>query len=209
MGTLTSFFATGCPKRRSIRRRHGGGADFSCLHELKQNNRFTFHPQQFLVTLSADLVLVRSLMTLQPREIYEFRVFAQSAERCPSVTPATHFQLADNEPLAQQPAIPAPTPITSHHPTAAAPPVCSIHYPLHGAVIHRDMVRSIISFDASDGVSHAPNPASCLLLPGITQENAVYSVVLNHRLLKSFHAKNVIFESGMGFPTSTTPHIPF
>jgi hypothetical protein len=148
-------------------------------------------------------------MTLQPREIYEFHVFAQSAESCPSVTPTTHFQLADSEPLAQQPAIPAPNPIPSHHPTDAAPPVLSIHYPQHGAVIYRDMVRSIISFDATDGVSHAPNPASCLLLSGITQEDAVHSVVLNHRLLKSFHAKNVIFESGMGLPTSTIPHIPF
>ncbi len=185
------------------------GADFSCLHELKHSNRFTFHPRQFFVMLSADLVLVRSQMNLQPREIYEFHIFAESAESCPAVSPATYFQLADNEPLAQQPAIPPAKSIPSYDPMNAASPVFYMHYPQHGSVIYRDLVRSIISFNDTDGVSHAPNPASCLFLSGIAQEDAVYSVVLNHRLLKSFHAKNVIFESGMGLPRSFIPHFPF
>jgi hypothetical protein len=185
------------------------GADFSCLHELKQSNRFTFHPQQFLAVLSDDLVLVRSQMNLQPLEIYEFHVFAESAESCPAVSPAIYFQMADNEPLAQQHAMPAAKSIPFYDPANAASPVFFIHYPRHGSVLYRDLVHSIISFHATDGVSHAPNHASCLFLPGITQENAVYSVVLNHRLLKSFHAKNVIFESGMGLPRSSIPHIPF
>ena len=157
--------------------------------------------------LSADLVLVRSQMNLQPREFYEFHVFAESAESCPAVSPATYFQLADNEPLAQQLEMPAAKTIPFYDPTKAASPFLYIHYPQHGSVLYRDLVRSIISFNATDGASHAPNPASCLFLLGITREDAVYSVVLNHRLLKSFHAKNVIFESGMGLSRSSIPHI--
>jgi hypothetical protein len=179
------------------------GDDFCCLHELQDSHRFTLYPHGLHVMVSADLLLPLSVMNIKRRALYEYHVFAESAEGCSAVSPAAYFQLDEDEPPAVQPAVPEETSaakfIREDGSKDAALPVFSIHYPQHGSVILSDIVRSIVSFNETDillGTAQAPNPAGFLLLSGIREEDALYTVVLNQRLLKSFHAKNVVFESG-------------
>jgi hypothetical protein len=178
---------------------------FSCLHELRDSFLFRTNNTHdgWLITVSADLVVPRSKMIVKENVVYAFHVFAESADGCSSASPSRFFQVSDINPITNPSSTPAAVPKTHRTDSPKTEHIhdssCVIEHPRHGSMMFRDKVRLIIAFNETDIQSNAertPNAVGSLVLSCLVDDDALYTVNLNQRLLKSFHSKNAIFENG-------------
>lgn len=148
------------------------------------------------VRAHVDLVVPRSMMLVQEHSLYEFHVYAEMqgcSDASAAVSPARLFRFFGAKQWIESRALPGQGVGNGCAcPNHAGP---CVTYPQDGSMLVRDKAGVIIAFNGTEPESQA-NPYGFMIVDCIDADDVFYRVQLNGRLLKSFHARNVFFESG-------------